>query len=344
MTGPTRHPLSSRFERFAHECSTLGSNFYERLSTYVSGDAALLEIADDVPRQPVPNIFFGAIHYLLLQGADHELRDYYPSINPQPRTSDALFPAFSDFCVRSRDELIPLLTSRLTQTNEVNRSAVLAPAFSVVAQLGNRRPLSLVEVGTSAGLNLFWDRYRIAYSDGVVLGDPQSSVHLTCEIRGAPLPVDNDSTPNIGDRIGIDLNPIDINDAESRLWLRALVWPDHPERARRLDAAIKLVSPRRPKLLRGDSLKLLPAVLRQLPRESTPCVYHSSVLYQFTPDAKAQFTSLLGDASADRPVWHVSAENEEGLKLFTYRHGQLADEQLLADFDAHGRWLCWKAN
>ena len=343
MTEHKRHPLSARFERFARECATLGSPFYERLSTFVAGDDRLLDISAHATREPVPNAFFGAVHYLLLKGNNHELRDYYPSLTDPPRADDRLFPVFADFCAASRDQIIPLVASRIVQTNEVNRSAVLAPAFSVVHELGNRRPLALVEVGTSAGLNLFWDRYRIAYSDGVVLGDPNSDVQVVCELRSAPLPVSSHSPPAIADRIGIDLNPVDLHDPDQRLWLRALVWPDHHQRARRLDAAIALASQRTPQLLRGDALRLLPGVLASVPREHTLCVFHSAVLYQFTPDARMQFTALLAEASAARPIWQVSAENEAGLNLYAYRDGKLADERLLAEFDAHGRWLRWKA-
>jgi hypothetical protein len=344
MTEPLRHPLSARFERFAREATTMGSTLYQQLSNHIAENEALLEIAANIPREPIPNTFFGAVHYLLLSGAKHPLRDYYPSLTPRPRIDDALFATFSDFCISSRDALMPLLTSRITQTNEVNRSAVLAPAFCVVAALAGNQPLTLIEVGASAGLNLFWDSYRIAYSDGTILGDPHSPVHVTCELRGAPLPAAIELPLTITGRIGIDLNPIDLSDPDARLWLQALVWPDHLERARRLEAAIQLAAARQPNLLRGDALELLPKVLQDLPPDGAPCVFHSAVLYQFTPEARERFFSQLAAASAElgRPIWHVYAENEENLKLFTYRDGRVDDEQTLANFDAHGRWLVWQ--
>lgn len=347
MTEPSRHPLSARFEQFAREAAILGSTLYERLSNYIAGNDELLDVAANTPHEPVPNTFFGAVHYLLLAGARHPLRDFYASLTPHPASNHTLCETFHNFCIASRDTLLPLITTHRTQTNEVNRSAVLAPAFCVVAALAGGKPLALVEVGASAGLNLSWDSYRIAYSDGTILGDPNSRVHVACELRGAPLPAAIESPPTIADRIGIDLNPIDLHDPVERLWLRALVWPDHLERARLLDAAIELAvaADRPPNFLRGDALDLLPDVLPNLPPDAAPCVFHSAVLYQFTPESRERFFALLAAASVElgRPIWHVFAEDDEGLKLFFYRDGRLADEQLLADFDAHGRWLDWKS-
>jgi hypothetical protein len=341
------HPLAPRFVKFARECAALNSPFYQRLSLHVAQEPRLLDIASHAVREPITNVFFGAVHYFLLkhadQGADHPLRDYYPSLAANPRPGDALFVAFSDFCLRHRDEIISLVVARLTQTNEVNRSAFLAPAFHVVASLTGGQPLALVEVGTSAGLNLYWDEYRIAYSDGTLLGDPASSVLVESELRGNPLPAAIAAPLKIAHRIGIDHNPIDLHDPDAQLWLRALVWPDHRLRAARLDTAIALAAHRKSQLLRGDALELLPATLAQLPPDCAACVFHSTVLYQFTPEARDRFFSLLAAASAHRPLWHVFAEDESGLKLFLYRAGRLAGEQFLAHFDAHGRWLDWQA-
>ncbi len=45
------------------------------------------------------------------------------------------------------------------------RCACLLPAFSAIAQVTGR-PLALIEIGPSAGLNLNWDRFRYRYRDG----------------------------------------------------------------------------------------------------------------------------------------------------------------------------------
>ena len=62
--------------------------------------------------------------------------------------------------------------TRSTQTNEVGRCAALLPALTQLAvdapgaPHGGGRPLGLVEVGASAGLNLLVDRYGYEYEPG----------------------------------------------------------------------------------------------------------------------------------------------------------------------------------
>jgi hypothetical protein len=63
------------------------------------------------------------------------------------------------------------------QTNEVGRCASLLPAFGVVAARTDGRPLALVELGTSAGLNLVWDAYGYAYGAAGRAGGSGSRHH-----------------------------------------------------------------------------------------------------------------------------------------------------------------------
>lgn len=344
MDDARRQQLSVRFGRFAGECAQLGSPLYERLSRFIAHNDELLELASHAAREPVPNVLFGAVHLLLLKGARHELGEYYPSLTSSARIDDGLLAAFTDFARTYRVEIIPLLKAKRVQTNEVNRSAVLAAGFAEVSRRIDGKPLVLVEVGASAGLNLLWDRYRIEYSDGTVLGDRQSAVRLSCESWGAPLEHYMRSPIKVAARVGVDLHPIDLRDDEARWWLRALVWADHAARAERLEAAAALVLLDPPELVAGNALDVLPGMLAKLAPAGARCVYHSAVLYQFSPAEREQFAAMLAEASREEPVWQVSAENEEGLRLFGYRDGQLKEEHLLAEFDAHGRWIDWKQN
>lgn len=75
--------------------------------------------------------------------------------------------------------------------------------------------------------------------------------------------------------------------------------------------------------------------------EYATCIYNSSVLYQFTPSERELFISMIAEASTSRRIRHVSAENEEGIRLLIYDHGRLVEDKYLGDFDAHGRWLHW---
>ena len=64
------------------------------------------------------------------------------------------FPLFLAFCHTYESEIRHRLRTRRVQTNEVQRCAYLYPIFSKIQQQ-TKRPLGLLEIGTSAGLQLF---------------------------------------------------------------------------------------------------------------------------------------------------------------------------------------------
>ena len=71
------------------------------------------------------------MHFLLLRGAEHPLRRHYPDLNGGVRVEgEDPFPLFADFCARHRDGLEPLIATRVTNTNEVGRSATSASGLS----------------------------------------------------------------------------------------------------------------------------------------------------------------------------------------------------------------------
>src|SRR5919108_4359393 len=113
----TAAALSSRFERFAVRECRHSSPLYEHLSTRVAGDPELLALAAHARRgQPIPNLFFAAVHFLLLQGATHPLTRFYPSVSREAVSAlDAAndpYPLFRAFCRERRDEIAQLIGSR----------------------------------------------------------------------------------------------------------------------------------------------------------------------------------------------------------------------------------------
>src|SRR6266516_960042 len=70
--------LARRFERFARaECGE--APLYRRLAGGIAGDPTLLALAAHGQAGPKPNLLLAAVHYLLLQGAEHPVRAFYPS-------------------------------------------------------------------------------------------------------------------------------------------------------------------------------------------------------------------------------------------------------------------------
>lgn len=68
------------------------------------------------------------------------------------------------------------------QTNEVQRCWGLLPGFLSVA---DERPIDLIELGPSGGLNLYWDRYRYRYG-GHVWGPAAARLELNRQVKGGP--------------------------------------------------------------------------------------------------------------------------------------------------------------
>src|SRR5690625_4066217 len=178
---------SNRFCHFALECKG-ASELYEYLSLKIAEDEELLELSAFAQKgQPIPNMLFGAVHYLLLQGKTHALRKYYPSIVEHPNGFETVFLAFKDFCQRYKAEIIGLLQTKLVQTNEVRRCAYLYPAFCYMFKKV-AKPLAQIEIGTSAGLQLFWDKYRYSYGTKKTYGAKKTTVHLTSKVTTESLP------------------------------------------------------------------------------------------------------------------------------------------------------------
>ena len=299
-----------------------------------------MDVAAQAHRGAIPNLLFAAVHFLLLRRQELPLADYYPSLREHPRQDAGIHAAFRQFCRDHRAELEQLVRTRYVQTNEVNRSAFLLPAFVRVFELGGRRPLALVDVGASAGLNLRWDFYCYEYGGRLPAGPAKSPLTLRCELRGDALPTVAGSLPPVSRRVGIDFHPIDLHDSAERLWLEALVWPDQPQRRERLALAIAIAKEHDVEMIAGDALDVLPTVLAGIALSDTCCVFHSSAVYQFSDADRAMFDEQLKFASISRDVYRIAAENEQ-LRLQRFRHGELESDDDLAAFDSHGRWLEW---
>ena len=350
MTSADKEQLSQlgrTFNRFSEETYAGSSPLYATLSKTIAEDIDVLGIASSARGRPVPNLLFAAVHYLLMSGADGTLSTFYPSLTPDPRPNREVYPHFREFCLAQESAIRELLSTRLVQTNEVGRCAYLMPAFSLIAEENPGLPLSLVDIGTSAGLHLLWDRYSYEYTGHAVTGDTSSPVRIRADVRGNDVPPIPASFPSVAFCIGLDLNPVRLTDSDPALWLRALIWPEQERRAANLEAAIGLAIDNPPTLLAGNALETLPGVLDQIPAESNLCIFHNYTLNQFSLEDRSRFDALLDEYSKDRDVHLLSGEGLWGYDYATLElvsiKGSNRSTRKLANVDFHGKWLEWVA-
>jgi hypothetical protein len=149
------------------------------------------------------------------------------------------------------------------------------------------QPLALLDVGASAGLCLYPDRYTYRYGDHQIgAGVPV----LDCAATGMAPPA---GLPEVVWRAGLDLNPLDVTDPADVAWLDALIWPEHEHRRARLRAAVALAAAEPPLLVHGDLVDDLPALAAQAPAGATLVVFHTSVMYQVAAPRREAFAQVV---------------------------------------------------
>jgi Uncharacterized protein conserved in bacteria (DUF2332) len=239
------------------------SPIYERLSIAVSRDGEVLARLDTLPAaKRQPNLLFGVVR--LLGG---------PVEDPV---------AFHDYVVTNWPVVQAEMRVRATQTNEAGRCAILLPVLAALPQ-----PLALLDVGASAGLCLYPDRYAYRYGDHQIgTGDPV----LSCVATGMAPPA---GRPEVVWRAGLDLHPLDVTDPADLAWLEALIWPEHAHRLARLRGAAALAVAEPPLLVRGDLVDDLPALAAQAPADATLVVFHTSMLYQVPAPRREAFAEVV---------------------------------------------------
>ena len=295
--------LAQVYRRFAEVDAAGGSPLYERVAVALStSDEALraIEAAPDRKRQPA--LILAALHDLALAGRAPALAAAYAA-----EDGDAAARAAIDALLRMTDSVVALAGRRRTRTFETGRCAVLYPAIAEAARRVGAAAVGLIDLGTSAGLNVHVDRLGITYSNGQSLGEPTSPVQLSSSIVG-DRPVPMQAMPEVVARVGLDRDPLDVTDVDDARWLRACLPPDHPERLARLDAEMALAAAAPPLLLRGDPVEVMTDALARVPAGALPVVTTTWALSQVPLESRLRFLHRLDEAAADRAVAWVSVE------------------------------------
>jgi hypothetical protein len=295
--------LAQVYRHFGEVDAAGTSPLYQRVAVALSeSDEALRAIEAAPARRRHPTVILAALHDLALAGRTPALAAAYAAAD-----GDAAAGAAVDTLLRLTDSVVAIAVRRRTRANETGRCAVLYPAIAEAARRVGANAVALIDVGCSAGLNLNVDRVGIRYSNGQSLGDPSAGVQMSSSIVGdRPIPMR--AMPAVVARVGVDLDPVDVTDADDARWLRACLWPDQPERAARLDAEMALAATAPPLLLGGDPVEVLPDAFARVPADALPVVTTTWALSRLPLESRLRFLHRLGDAAAGRAVAWVSAE------------------------------------
>ena len=266
----------------------------------------------------LPLRLLGGLHYLVLGGE--------ASWDDLDAALERHGPFLRDWCAKQE-----------VQTNEVQRSWALLPAFLAVA---DGRPLDLLELGPSAGLNLLWDRYAYRYSSGT-WGDGE------LELRGddrLPPPAELlERRVEVVRRRGVDLNPIDVTTEEGARLLEAFVWADQSSRLERLMQAIEVARRDPPELIEGDYVAALPSLLEDRIDGAQLVVFQTASTMYLDRGGAEHMRAALQQAARREPLVFVTtgrAPDDDGFALEVERFPGGRPERL-AVFDFHGAWLDW---
>jgi hypothetical protein len=266
-------PTAQEYRDFGEHQARGSSECFSRWALAVADDPEVLRLIESLPRaKRQPNLVFAAARWHGVPAGAY----------------DVLRAALVD----NWDAVRATVLARATQTNEVGRCATLLPVLAGLPQ-----PLALLEVGASAGLCLFPDRYSYRFTGAADVAldpvDGPSRVVLECEVHGdPPLP---DALPRVVWRAGLDLNTLDVRDDDTMRWLQTLVWPEHEDRRRRLAAAVDQAREDPPTLVRADLNDRLREFADRAPRDATLVVFHSAVTAYLTEDERERFVRTVRD-------------------------------------------------
>ncbi|WP_019932133.1 DUF2332 domain-containing protein [Nocardia sp. BMG111209] len=284
--------LDRQFDLQARACERLGSPLYAALCRSMIDDIrdggpcarVLTGYEQSELAAAVPLRLLAAVHALALSGAAPELAACYPSAGgkSEPGSEPLVWKAFREV-VDTREEWIRDWLTRPPQTNEVGRSVPLLAGL-LAAVDATPLPIRLLELGSSAGLNLRADHFR--WRAGDIAWGPEGSPVTVPDAWQGPVPgwlaeaVRRHPSVTVVERRGCDPTPLDPASPRDALALRSYVWPDQVERFARLDGALRVAARVPAEVSRIGAADFL-AGIEPIPGVLT-VVWHS-VMWQYVP-------------------------------------------------------------
>jgi hypothetical protein len=356
----TDHPALPALQFFVAAVGTQGRlPLYElllrSLVADVHGGGVCAELLADPGPDPiehaVPLRLLGTVHRLVLSGDAPELAAFYPSaggsFSDDPADRTAVASAFLDTIEAHRDDVAAGLT-RPVQTNEVGRSRALMLGFLATAER-TALPLRVIEIGSSAGLNLRWDRYRYeGGAGGSAFGPIDSPVRFDPAYRDRP--PDLHQLAVVVERRGCDGSPLDPTSPDDQLTLRSFVWAEQLDRLERMNGALEVARTVPAPVDRADAGDWLEEQLADdaVARGTATVVFHSIAWQYFNGRTRGKLLSLLyraGRAATGRnplawlrmePAGGVIGAKATEIRMTSWPGGA---EVVLGWAGYHGQWV-----
>lgn len=306
--------IQQRLRQFAGDVEET-SPLYSYLAGHAADDedvARLLAVAAD----PDPELLFAALQRVLQAEPFHELTNYYPTLGGSYGPDSGLWTMWRTFALDRTDRVRAFVTTRhVPHGNVVGRAALFYPAVAYAARQSGGGQVGLLEVGSCAalllGIDLYSYRYQSEQAGQVAAGPGRAALGLHCALKlgagqkGPTIP----KRLQVAARVGLDHDPVDLDDEDEYAWLEACVWPDQPDRLRQLGAATAVRRKKPPVLMKGDPVSDLLTAAERVPAEVPVVVLTSDALRRYSADRVTAFRGALAELAASRATFWVSLES-----------------------------------
>src|SRR6185436_12809891 len=171
-------------------------------------------------------------------------------------------------------------------------------------------------------------------------GDPGAGLELSGSAEGGPPRDLLQKEVEVGRRISIDRRPVDVTTDHGARLLEAFVWADQTDRLDRVRRAIEIAREDPPRLLDGDYVEVLPALLA-----ARTVVYHSVSTVYLRQEERDRLDEILAEEGRRGSIARISYEVNRDTPTF---HGFALDVETwpggrrrLARLDGHANTMEW---